>query len=603
MISSFVRRLWSYVQPYRARLAMGLICGIIFSFTNVALVGVVQLVINFVFPGDASDKHALKTDQLHVFLRHAAEYVKAHLPHIPPPDSKAGMALLVSLIPLVMFLRSFFGYLNVYLMTWCSSRTIADLRTKLFNHLQNLPLSFFSQSNTGDLISRITSDTQTLQGIFNNAISTSIRDPLTIICLLLYNFCQNSKLTLLSVIVLPVCIVPIAIYSRKVRKSARALQTHAADLSKLMHESFTGNRVVKAYNLESTMVAQFRATTQKYVGQVMRIVRANEMPGAFMEVLGSVGIAAVIYSVYGTGIKAGDLISFVGSIYVMYAPIKNVTRLYNQLHQAEAASARVFELLAIKNDIVDPPNPAPLQAAGAEVHFENVDFSYGEKAVLRGINLTVKPGQLVALVGSSGSGKTTLANLLPRFYDPQGGAIRIGNTDVREVAVADLRRQIAIVTQETILFHDTIRSNLAAGSNGVTDTQIESAARAASAHAFIMDKPEGYNAIVGEKGMMLSGGQRQRLSIARAILKDAPILILDEATNSLDAESERAVQEELEKLMVGRTTICIAHRLSTIQKADVIVVMSEGRIVETGKHAELMQLGGVYQRLYALHQG
>jgi ATP-binding cassette, subfamily B, bacterial MsbA len=602
MISSFVRRLWSYVQPYRARLTMGLICGIIFSFTNVALVGVVQLVINFVFPGDTSDTHPVKTDHLHVFLRHVVEYVKAHLPHIPPPNTNAGMALLVSLIPLVMFLRSFFGYLNVYLMTWCSSRTIADLRTKLFNHLQNLPLSFFSQSNTGDLISRITSDTQTLQGIFNNAISTSIRDPLTIICLLLYNFCQNSKLTLLSVIVLPVCIVPIAIYSRKVRKSARALQTHAADLSKLMHESFTGNRVVKAYNLESTMVAQFRATTQKYVGQVMRIVRANEMPGAFMEVLGSVGIAAVIYSVYGTGIKAGDLISFVGSIYVMYAPIKNVTRLYNQLHQAEAASARVFELLAIKNDIVDPPNPAPLKAAGAEVHFENVDFSYGEKAVLRGINLTVKPGQLVALVGSSGSGKTTLANLLPRFYDPQGGAIRIGNTDVREVAVADLRRQIAIVTQETILFHDTIRSNLAAGSNGVTDAQIESAARAASAHAFIMDKQDGYNAIVGEKGMMLSGGQRQRLSIARAILKDAPILILDEATNALDAESERAVQEELEKLMVGRTTICIAHRLSTIQKADVIVVMSEGRIVETGKHAELMQRGGVYQRLYALHQ-
>jgi len=602
MISSFVRRLWSYVQPYRARLTMGLICGIIFSFTNVALVGVVQLVINFVFPGGTSDTHPVKTDHLHVFLRHVVEYVKLHLPHIPPPNTNAGIALLVSLIPLVMFLRSFFGYLNVYLMTWCSSRTIADLRTKLFNHLQNLPLSFFSQSNTGDLISRITSDTQTLQGIFNNAISTSIRDPLTIICLLLYNFCQNSKLTLLSVIVLPVCIVPIAIYSRKVRKSARALQTHAADLSKLMHESFTGNRVVKAYNLESTMVAEFRATTQKYVGQVMRIVRANEMPGAFMEVLGSVGIAAVIYSVYGTGIKAGDLISFVGSIYVMYAPIKNVTRLYNQLHQAEAASARVFELLAIKNDIVDPPNPAPLKAAGAEVHFENVDFSYGEKAVLRGINLTVKPGQLVALVGSSGSGKTTLANLLPRFYDPQGGAIRIGNTDVREVAVADLRRQIAIVTQETILFHDTIRSNLAAGSNGVTDAQIESAARAASAHAFIMDKPDGYNAIVGEKGMMLSGGQRQRLSIARAILKDAPILILDEATNALDAESERAVQEELEKLMVGRTTICIAHRLSTIQKADVIVVMSEGRIVETGKHAELMQRGGVYQRLYALHQ-
>ncbi|HWC58360.1 MAG TPA: ABC transporter ATP-binding protein, partial [Verrucomicrobiae bacterium] len=506
---SFLRSLWIYVQPYRARLAMGLTCGILYAITNVALVGVVKVVINVVFHQDVVGSLAQETAKagpFHERIQHLSEFLLQHLPKIPSPTTRAGMAVLVSLIPAVMFLRSLFAYLNTYLMTWASSRTIADLRSKLFGHLQNLPLSFFSQANTGDLISRITSDTQTIQAILNNAISTSIKDPLTIAVMLCYNFYQYPNLTFLSLIVLPVCIVPISIYSRKVRRSARAMQTHAAELSKLMHESFTGNRVVKAYNLENTMLVQFRATTGKYVSHIMRVVRANEIPGNAMEFLGAVGIAAVIYYVSGTNMKPGDLLSFVLSIYVMYAPIKNVTRLYNQIHQAEAASARVFELLAIKNEIVDPPNPVPLKAANAEVQFDNIDFSYGEKGVLHGINLTVQPGQLVALVGKSGSGKTTIANLLPRFYDPQRGAVRIGGINIRDVAIADLRRQIAIVTQETILFHDTIRSNIAAGSQGVTDAQIETAARAANAHQFIMEKPEGYNTVVGEKGFMLSGG-------------------------------------------------------------------------------------------------
>jgi subfamily B ATP-binding cassette protein MsbA len=433
-----------------------------------------------------------------------------------------------------------------------------------------------------------------------------VRDPVTVIAMLCVLLIPKEQrvLTLISVVVLPLCLVPISIYARRVRKSAKAMQTHIAELATVMHESFTGNRIIKAYNLEKTVVEQFYATTRKFIGQAMRVVRANELPSQFTEFLAGVGIALVL--IYAKVIadhppKIADFVTFVTAIVIMYQPIKSLTRLHNQIHQAQAASERIFELLGTKTDVAEPVDPKPLHAQNADIHFENIDFNYGEKPVLQGVNLTVKAGQMVALVGSSGSGKTTITNLLLRFYDPQRGSVKIGNTDIRDVSLKDLRRQIALVTQETILFHDTVRKNIALGRPEATDAEVEAAARAANAHEFISQRPEGYDAVVGEKGVNVSGGQRQRIAIARAILKNAPILVLDEATSALDSESERIVQAELEKLMVGRTTLCIAHRLSTIQKADVIVVMSAGRIVETGTHAELLERGGVYKRLYELH--
>jgi ATP-binding cassette, subfamily B, bacterial MsbA len=407
-------------------------------------------------------------------------------------------------------------------------------------------------------------------------------------------------------VVLPVCLIPIIVYGRKVRKSARAMQTHAADLANLMHECFTGNRIIKAYSLEDKVLGQFRQTTRSYISHMLRVIRANEIPSQVTEFLGGLGVALVLVYValfpdQAKGApKAEDFTAFILGIVLMYPSIKNLTRLQNQLEQARSANQRVFELLDMVSTITDPPKPVPLQARQADIHFDNIDFDYGEKPVLRGINLTVKAGRLVALVGSSGSGKTTLTNLLLRFYDPQRGAVRIGSTDIRQVAINDLRRQIALVTQETILFNDTIRHNIALGRPGATEAEIEAAARHAHAHDFILEKPLGYEAAIGEKGVALSGGQRQRIAIARAILKDAPILVLDEATSALDTESERAVQAALEDLMQGRTTICIAHRLSTIQKADLIVVLDHGRIVETGTHAELLQKRGVYHKLYEL---
>ncbi|HRZ99770.1 MAG TPA: ATP-binding cassette domain-containing protein, partial [Candidatus Paceibacterota bacterium] len=339
------------------------------------------------------------------------------------------------------------------------------------------------------------------------------------------------------------------------------------------------------------------------VKHAMRLVRPHEMPGVLSEFFGALGVALVlIYALWNDdkSMKAGDFIQFAGSIFLMYQPIKALSRLHNQMAQGSAAGQRIFELLDVRNLVVDPPQPVALKADGAPIHFENVHFRYDEKPVLRGFSLTINPGQVCALVGSSGSGKTTVANLLLRFYDPEQGCIRIGSTDLRQVRLADLRSQIAVVTQETFLFNDTVIQNIAVGNPQATEAEIERAAQRALAHGFVTEKPQGYRSVIGEKGLALSGGQRQRIAIARAILKNAPILILDEATSALDTESERLVQQALDELMQGRTTLCIAHRLSTIQNADLIVVMDQGRIVETGRHEELLDKGGVYQRLYEL---
>ena len=603
-MAAFLRSIWPFVRPYRVRLILGLACGILCALANGALILAIKLVINIVFaaPAESSFTRVFGKSTL---LRPLLEPLLHWLPELKAPASNLGRVLLIATVPSVMLVRNIFGYLNVYLMNWAAVRAIADLRLRLFDHLQNLSLSFFSRARTGDLIARITNDTQVLYGIIGGSLSTMVKDPVTVLVLLGIMLVEPEQriLALVSIIVLPVCFVPMTIYGRKVRKSARMMQGHLSELTNLMHESFTGNRIIKAYNLEAAVMGQFRETTNKYIGHMLRVVRANEIPSQFTEFLGAIGVALVLLYVASPahGSKTpGDFLAFILSIVVMYQPIKALTRLHNQLNQAAAASQKVFELLSTQTNVLDPPAPLPLEAANADIHFHHLDFDYGEKPVLRGIDLTVKAGQMVALVGSSGSGKTTLTNLLLRFYDPQHGTVRIGGTDIRKVAIQDLRQQVALVAQETILFNDTVRHNIALGRPGASDAEIEAAARHAHAHDFIIEKPQGYDALVGEKGIALSGGQRQRIAIARAILKDAPILVLDEATNALDAESERAVQEALEELMQGRTTICIAHRLSTIQKADLIVVLDGGRIVETGTHRELLVARGHYCKLYEL---
>lgn len=598
----FLRQLWGFVRLYRGRFFLGLLCGIFYGLTNGLLIGTINVVMQLTFSGKTNlhEKLERAPQWIHPF----ASWLGDRIPEIHAPTTTTGWLVVVGTIPGVMLLRNVLAYLSIYMTNWSAMRAIADIRTTLFSHLQNLSLGFFNRASTGDLIARITSDTQVLYGIIGNSFSSMVKDPVTILCTLAVLLAIQPTLTLISVIVFPVCIVPIIIYGRKVRKSARAVQQHNAELSSLMHESFTGNRVIKAYNLENTVIEQFRATTKRYVSQLMRVIRSNEIPSQLMELFGALGIALVfLYVIHipqGQRPGSEDFIAFVGAIVLMYPPIKALTRLHNQLHQARAASERVFQLLAVQNTVPEPAAPKMLHADKADIVFQNLDFNYDEKPVLRNINLTVKAGQLVALVGESGSGKTTLANLLLRFYDPTRGVIKIGGTDLREVRTRDLRDQIAVVAQENILFNDTIRRNIEMGRLGAKDDEIVAAARHAYAYDFIMEKSAGFDTVIGEKGVSLSGGQRQRLAIARAVLRNAPILILDEATSALDTESERAVQAALNELMKGRTTICIAHRLSTVLHADVIVVLDEGRIVEMGRHEELVKRGGVYQKLYEL---
>jgi subfamily B ATP-binding cassette protein MsbA len=596
----FLNRLWQFARPYRVRLFLGVLTGILAGLMAPLLIAAITLVSTLVFqPADGAAKPITGVPAFaQPWLDSARAGMGSGL-----RDHFLAVILLVATIPLAMLLARVVGYLNTYFLQWTAIRTVTDLRTKLFSHLLGLSAGFFNQSRSGELISRIMNDTGTLQNVVSNATSVIVRDPVVLIGILGYLLWRQPMMTLISLIVLPICMIPLAIYSRKIRRASREMQNQSADLMQVMSESFSGHRVVKAYNLENVVTDEFRRTARKSIGQYMRIVRASELSSPIIDFLAAIGVAlALLYMIYLAHAhpNPGDFIQLAGSIFYMYTPMKNLTRLHNQLTQARAASERVFELLATKNSVPEPAAPKMLHADKADIVFENLDFNYGEKAVLRNINLTVKTGQLVALVGASGSGKTTLANLLLRFFDPTRGDVKIGGVNLRDVSTRDLRNQIAIVTQETILFNETIRRNIELGRPGATNDEITAAARNAYAYDFIMEKPNGFETLVGEKGVALSGGQRQRLAIARAVLRNAPILVLDEATSALDTESERAVQSALDELMKGRTTLCIAHRLSTIFNADMIVVLDKGRIVETGRHDELVRRGGIYQKLYEL---
>jgi ATP-binding cassette, subfamily B, bacterial MsbA len=628
-----LKRVLELAKPYRGRLILGLLCGFLSGLLAPTLGISLKLAVDAVFPMENTStvaSNAKPDDRQGTVQVQAAPATdakgqsnkgsKALLSRMPSslqrqldrlsswfrpsgPASRTRLILVISFIPAAMFLRSLLAYLNTYLLSWVAIRAANDLRVRLFRHLIHLPLRFFNSASTGDLMTRI-DGAMSVHSTIKDAFGVMIREPISIVVLIATLVWMQPILSLFTLLVFPICLVPVALLGRKFRRSDSGIHHKYANLNNVMQESFTGVRVIKGYNLEDAVVNDFQKAAQSITGFFMRAVRAGELPGPMIEFIGSIGVALVFayYAFVATNhAHGGDMLAFFFLVFSLYQPLKNLSRLSHQLEVAKQSLDPAYDLFARQSSLPEPANPKTLAAHGVPIRFENVSFAYdGKRPVLHDINLTIQPGQMVALVGRTGSGKTSIANLLLRFYDPTGGAILIGDTDIRAVTSKDLRSKIAVVTQETILFNDTIRRNIGLGRPGATDAEIEEAAKHAYAHTFIQTQSSKYETVVGEKGAKISGGQRQRIAIARAILRDAPILILDEATNSLDPEAEKIVQDALEELAKGRTTICIAHRLSTIRNADLIVVLDHGRIVETGTHEQLLQARGLYSKFHEL---
>ena len=515
---------------------------------------------------------------------------------------------MIRILPVVLillfFFKGLFDYYQACFIRRVGQKAIRDIRCLLFEHLQTLSISFFHHHPTGTLISRVINDVSLIQRAASSVVTDLVRQPFTVVALAAVAFYRDWKLSILALVVFPMIAIFIDRLGKKLRKISRRSQEQMADLTDFLQENFVGNKIVKAFKREEHMAQKFREKNQQYYQTIMKAVRADELTSPLMEFWGAVGIGMVIfyggYQVIQDQSTPGTFFSCLTAIMMMYAPVKKLSKTNNVLQQALAAATRVFELLDLRAEVEEKPVAPTLPEFSREVRFEEVSFHYdtNEPMVLKGINLRIGKGEVVAVVGESGVGKSTLIDLLPRFFDPVEGCILIDDIDLREVRLSSLRAQIGIVTQDVILFNDTIYNNIRFGRLDASDEEVFEAARAANAHSFILKTVQGYDTIAGERGLHLSGGERQRIAIARALLKDPPILILDEATSALDAESEAIVQQALENLMRHRTTLVIAHRLSTIRHADKILVMEGGKIVEVGTHNQLIESNGIYNRFY-----
>jgi ATP-binding cassette, subfamily B, bacterial MsbA len=500
------------------------------------------------------------------------------------------------------------SYFSTYLMTDIGQRVVRDLRNQLFRHILNQSAAFFSRRTTGGLMSRITNDVNQVQQAVSETAGDLLREGLSVVGYAFLMFYFDWRLAVVAFTGAPLVVYPLVRLGQRVRRSTRRSQEQLEHLSHLTAEAFTGHRIVKAFSAEQQEADRFSTASHRLYRTNLKVTSTVSLLPPIMEFLGGIAIVGLLaygrHKIRAGALTSGDFLAFIFAAFMLYTPIKRLSRVNANLQQATAAAQRIFEMLDTHSEVVEHPGAPRLARVARAIEFRDVSFAYDDgagKGVLRNVSFSAAAGQVIAIVGLSGAGKTTLVNLLPRFYDVTGGAILIDGIDIREVTLRSLRDQIGIVTQDTVLFDDTIARNIAYGAPGATREAIEDAARAAHAHEFIQTLPDTYDTRIGERGQRLSGGQRQRLAIARALLKNSPILILDEATSSLDAESELLVQDALANLMRNRTAFVIAHRLSTVRRADAIIALERGRVAEKGRHDELLaRAGGVYAKLYAL---
>ena len=594
---SQVTRLLSYSRPYWGRFLVAIFLMAIVG----ACEGLTALLIRPVFDRLLDPR----TDSAPILLFQFPWGSSLYLQDLLPERIRHVWTMVAITIIGVTLLKGIAEFLATYIVNFIGHSVVRDLRNLLYTRIIQQSINFFTQNSTGRLMSAITSDVEKIQNAASQVAADFLKQCFTLAGLLAVVFYVDWHLALLSMLLIPFVVFPAANLGRRIRISSRSSQDKMAEINNVLQETFSGIRIVKGFVMEAFEVDKFRAATRRLLKINLRWVRAHALTSPLMEFLGAVTIAGLLLyarnAILHQAQTTGGFVAFLYALIKMYEPIKRLTGVNNSFQQAVGASEQVFTYLDIHSEVKEKPDAADLAPFHDEIVFSDVGFEYEERAtLLQNVNLRIGRGEVVAIVGTSGAGKTTLANLIPRFFDVTRGRIVVDGQDIRDVKLNSLRGQIALVTQETILFNDTVFNNICYGRTVQNEKEVVEAAQTALAHEFIMEMPKGYQTVIGERGQRLSGGQRQRIAIARALYKNAPVLILDEATSELDTESELLVQRALNNLMAGRTVVVIAHRLSTVRRANRIVVLDRGTISEVGSHEDLVNRGGIYQRLHEL---